>query len=360
MPPSSVVARSLALAALGIAAISAAVQGQNVTAFNPYSGVGLPGGPIPQYGPQAAYPIVDTVGPGAGPAFNPWRPANPAPAGQVYAGPAMGVSAMGVSAMGGPARGGPVIVTPDNMQTYVPPPSYRPGSSLPPPPPGPIESRIVAIPEAGTARGAPRELHPPVSSHVPSHVPPAPRPVPLPPVAVAPPPAAAAAPPPPVTAAVAPPRPAPVATPAPPPPPPPVATPAPPQPAATPAPPPAAAPTTTRPAIATTPALTVEPATPARGAVVATVPFAGQSAELSDGAKADLDRVAKNIVDRSLRQVELRAYGGGSDMESRKVSLARALIVRSYLIDKGVKSRIEIGSFSGDGASRVDILAPNS
>jgi len=53
---------------LGLGAASATfAQGSNVTAFNPYSGVGLPGGPAPQYGPQAAYPIVDTVGPaGAG------------------------------------------------------------------------------------------------------------------------------------------------------------------------------------------------------------------------------------------------------------------------------------------------------
>ena len=75
MPTSSVAARSLALAILGLGAASAAfAQGPNVTAFNPYSGVGLPGGPVPQYGSQAAYPIVDTVGPTAGgPAFNPWQ-----------------------------------------------------------------------------------------------------------------------------------------------------------------------------------------------------------------------------------------------------------------------------------------------
>lgn len=94
--------------------------------------------------------------------------------------------------------------------------------------------------------------------------------------------------------------------------------------------------------------------------MAATVAFSGQSAELSDAAKADLDRVAKNISDRSLRQVELRAHTGNNDPESRKVSLARALIVRSYLIDKGVKSRIEIGAFAGDGGDRVDILVPNS
>ena len=48
MPPSSVAARSLALAVFGVGAASFAAHGQNVTAFNPYSGVGLPGGPSPQ------------------------------------------------------------------------------------------------------------------------------------------------------------------------------------------------------------------------------------------------------------------------------------------------------------------------
>ena len=44
--------------------------------------------------------------------------------------------------------------------------------------------------------------------------------------------------------------------------------------------------------------------------------------------------------------------------------VARALVVRSYLIDKGVKTRIEVGAYGGDsrggGSDRVDILVPNS
>jgi len=192
MPPSSVVARSFALAVLGIGAASVAAHGQNVTAFNPYSGVGLPGGPVPQYGPQAAYPIVDTVGPGplAGPAFNPWRPALQAPVGQA---PVAG------RVYSGPAMGGPVIV---NGREIVAPPvaAYDPGSYLPPPPPGPIESRIVAIPEVGGARGAPRDLYPSAAPYTPPAV-----------TAPAPPPVAAAPAPTPSPA----PQPAPVPTPTP-------------------------------------------------------------------------------------------------------------------------------------------------
>ena len=61
MPPSSVAARSLALAVIGVGTASFAAHGQTVTAFAPCSGVGLPGGPVPQYGSQAASPIVRTA-----------------------------------------------------------------------------------------------------------------------------------------------------------------------------------------------------------------------------------------------------------------------------------------------------------
>lgn len=337
MASSSVVARTIALAVLGYGAASSVALGQNVTAFNPYSGVGLPGGPTPQYGPQAAYPIVDTVGPGpmAGPAFNPW-----ASGGQAPVGASVGVP-LPAQVYAGPAMGGPVIV---GGREYVPPAfNDSRGSYLPAPPPGPIESRIVAIPEVGGGRSAPRDLYSSAPAHAPAPVaPPVAAPVPTPAPTPAPVPVARPAAPPAVVTPPAP-APAPAATPTPPRP----AVAAAPAPAATPAPPPAPSRATAAPA-------------PSGGAVAATVAFSAQSAELSDAAKADLDRVAKNISDRSLRQVELRAHTGANDPESRKVSLARALIVRSYLIDKGVKSRIEIGAFAGDGGDRVDILVPNS
>jgi hypothetical protein len=88
MPPSSVAARSLALAVIGVGAASFAAQGQNVTAFNPYSGAGLAGGPLPQYAAPTAAP-ADSVGPGpvAGPAFNPWSARNPVQASRQVAPP---------------------------------------------------------------------------------------------------------------------------------------------------------------------------------------------------------------------------------------------------------------------------------
>lgn len=312
MPTSSVAVRSLALAVLSLGAASAAfAQGPNVTAFNPYSGIGLAGGPVPQYGSQAAYPIVDTVGPTAGgPAFNPWQPGG-------NVGASYPVAAGAVSA-GSVAAG-------------VPAPSYgyNPGAYLPAPPPGPIESRMVAIPELSNAPSRRGSYTPPVPTYTPPPSPPV-----APPVAVRP-------------------EPAPVAVPVPV-----AATPAPP--AAAPAPPPPA-----RATAAVAPPLPPEPvAQPPKGTVAATIAFAGQSAELNDAAKTDLDRLAKNLGDRSLRQIEIRAYAGGADADTRKVALARALVVRSYLIDKGVKARIEVGAYGGDsrggGSDRVDILVPNS
>jgi len=53
------------------------------------------------------------------------------------------------------------------------------------------------------------------------------------------------------------------------------------------------------------------------------------------------------------------AFATGDDIVSRQISLARALVVRAYLIDRGVKSRIDVGAFLGDD-ERVDILVPNT
>ena len=47
MPASSVAVRSLALALLGFGGASALAQTANVSAFNPYNGIGLPGSPAP-------------------------------------------------------------------------------------------------------------------------------------------------------------------------------------------------------------------------------------------------------------------------------------------------------------------------
>lgn len=315
MPPSSVAARSLALAVLGVGAAAFAAHGQNVTAFNPYSGVGLPGGPSPQNASQAAAAVTAPAvppAPVAGPAFNPWTLSNPAPVASQQASP----------------------------------PSVRstePGANLPAPT-GPIASRIVAVPELTTNRSRQR------TAQKASAVQSAPKPVSA---AVAAPKASPA----PAQPAVAKPVGAPKSTPAPPP----QTTTAATTPAPASAPPaaaPAAAPAATEPKMA---ALAPQPSPPARVPLTVSLVFPPRSAELSDSSRTELDRLIKSISDRGLRQVELRSFAGNGEPDSRKVSLARALNVRTYLIDKGVKSKIEIGTFSSsDGNERVEIVVPST
>jgi len=107
----------------------------------------------------------------------------------------------------------------------------------------------------------------------------------------------------------------------------------------------------------------IRAAPPSSVAPAVTVLFGSKSAEISDRAKADLDRVAKTISEQRMPQVELRAFAGGADpADARKVALVRALAVRSYLIDQGVTARIEVGAFAparnGAAGERVDVLAP--
>jgi outer membrane protein OmpA-like peptidoglycan-associated protein len=307
MPRSSVIVRSLAVVSLGLVAVPAFGQSANVMAFNPYGGAGASSGSAPA--PVYAVP----PGASAGMAFNPWNPDGGAAAGGAYAGRGNAPSpyATGSSSYGGG--------------------SY--GARLPDPPPGPIESRLTAVPERPARSAAP----PPRTAAVAA-------PPPAPAVVEAP----AAPAPAPMVITPRPPAPTPapvVATPAPTPPPA-AATPAP-------APPPKVA------SVAPPPRPEPTPAAPAPASVMASVTFVPQSAEIGPAARAELDRVAQNT--KSVRALELRAYASGSDpIEARKVALARALAVRSYLIDQNVKTRIEVGAFASTngGGERVDVLAP--
>lgn len=317
MPPSSVAARSLALAVLGVGAAAFAAHGQNVTAFNPYSGLGLPGGPPPQSAsPAAAPPVTAPIAPSgqlAGPAFNPWTlPAPP-----------------------------PLAPQPSQSSASASVRSPATGTSLPPPPDR-IASRVVAVPELTTNRARPRVAQkasaappsrtrtvaaaapksaPPTAGPPVQAMPPASKPIPTVTTPVA-------------TAAAAAPKVAPQAG------------------------APSAAPAAPEPKMA---ALAPQPPAPARVPLTVSLVFPARSAELSDTVRAELDRLIKSISDRALRQVELKSFAANGEPDSRKVSLARALNVRTYLIDKGVKSKIEIGTFSSsDGNERVEIVVPNT
>ena len=99
------------------------------------------------------------------------------------------------------------------------------------------------------------------------------------------------------------------------------------------------------------------------GAPAATLSFAPQSVEISEVARGALDSLARSLLERGVRQIELRGYAGGDDADdARRVAMARALGVRSYLIDQGVKARIDVaasGTTGRNGArERVDVLVP--
>jgi outer membrane protein OmpA-like peptidoglycan-associated protein len=101
----------------------------------------------------------------------------------------------------------------------------------------------------------------------------------------------------------------------------------------------------------------------AQTAPAATVPFDRQSAEINAAARGALDTLAQMLNAQGVRQVELRGFATGEDAdEARKLALVRTLSVRSYLIDQGVKARIEVQATPapprGGARERVDVMTP--
>lgn len=91
--------------------------------------------------------------------------------------------------------------------------------------------------------------------------------------------------------------------------------------------------------------------------------FAAGNTDLNDQARAQLAGALQRLkADEALR-VQLLAYAagdGGSSSQARRISLSRALAVRSYLIDQGIRStRMDVralGDTNKDGSpDRVDV-----
>jgi outer membrane protein OmpA-like peptidoglycan-associated protein len=87
--------------------------------------------------------------------------------------------------------------------------------------------------------------------------------------------------------------------------------------------------------------------------------------DLGNGGQPVLDTIANKLLGNESLRVQLvsHATGGADDaMEARRVSLARAVAVRAYLIDKGVRSlRIDVRALgnrtdNGPAADQVDLL----
>ena len=92
--------------------------------------------------------------------------------------------------------------------------------------------------------------------------------------------------------------------------------------------------------------------------------FSDGSATLTDEVKRRLDQLAQMLEDNPRQRVQLMAYAEGSEdtaSEARRLSLSRALAVRTYLIDQGIRStRMDVralGATADQGPlDRVDIV----
>lgn len=134
----------------------------------------------------------------------------------------------------------------------------------------------------------------------------------------------------------------------------------------------ATAPSTPEPAPAPKPAAETAAVPPAAKDLVASAPsgageyslaFGSGSFELNNAARAQLDSIVKNMGSDENMRIQLQAYAEGDSnnaSKARRLSLSRALQVRSYLIDKGVRStRIDVRALGANvpsgPADRVDI-----
>lgn len=131
----------------------------------------------------------------------------------------------------------------------------------------------------------------------------------------------------------------------------------------------AAPPAAAAPAFAAPPPVTAAAVAPsvvtAIGDKTVRVRFPTGVADLPEGAKRDLDGLAQKLASAEQTRLQLVAYAGGGPDEAnqaRRLSLSRALAVRTYLIAQGVpNSRMDVralGNRSDGGApaDRVDIV----
>lgn len=93
--------------------------------------------------------------------------------------------------------------------------------------------------------------------------------------------------------------------------------------------------------------------------------FADQSTDLPEQAKSALNQLAQRLKDNEAPRIQLIAYAAGTAetaSQARRLSLSRALALRTYLIDQGVRgNRMDVRALGNkledDGpADRVDIV----
>ncbi len=92
--------------------------------------------------------------------------------------------------------------------------------------------------------------------------------------------------------------------------------------------------------------------------------FDGGSQKISDAARGPLEELSQRLKEDENLRVQLLAYAGGTSdtaAQARRLSLSRALAVRSFLINEGVRStRMDVralGNKAESGpADRVDAV----
>ena len=109
-------------------------------------------------------------------------------------------------------------------------------------------------------------------------------------------------------------------------------------------------------------AMIFPPATATEGQI--RIAFTADSAEIPDADRAQLDALAQKMAGDENLRIQLLAYAAGTPetaSRARRMSLSRALAVRSYLIKQGVRStRMDVralgNNVEGSPADRVDII----
>ncbi len=107
-----------------------------------------------------------------------------------------------------------------------------------------------------------------------------------------------------------------------------------------------------------------KPAAKPTSRTVLRIDFSGDLVGLPDEAKPDLLALAERLDKNESLRVQVKAFASGSSGTpgtARRLSLSRALSIRAFLIDRGVRStRIDVralGNKSGSGPSeRVDVV----
>ena len=96
--------------------------------------------------------------------------------------------------------------------------------------------------------------------------------------------------------------------------------------------------------------------------------FTGNSADLPSNATSELRTLAERLLRADSLRVQVKAYASaveGGPSAARRLSLSRALAVRAFLIDQGVRStRIDVRALGnrseGGPPERVDLIVVKS